>query len=177
MAVIALLGLSYIALEVGASVLIAGFGVGLVVGALGGPKRLSREVLGLGQGFFIPVFFVLLGARLDLRALTHSAQAVELALLLAGLTIVVHLAVSRVIRAPPAIGLLASAQMGVPAAVIALGLPTHAIDQGEASAIFCAALISIVVCAAGGAILRRQAAEPGDRQRPGASHEQPAPAG
>jgi len=171
MAVIALLGLSYIALEVGASVLIAGFGVGLVVGALGGPKRLSREVLGLGQGFFIPVFFVLLGARLDLRALTHSTQAVELALLLAGLTIVVHLAVSCIIRAPPAIGLLASAQMGVPAAVIALGLPTHAIDQGEASAIFCAALISIVVCAAGGAILRRQTLEPGDRQRPRTSHE------
>lgn len=71
------------ALEVGASLLVAGFGVGLVVGALGGPKRLSREVLGLGQGFFIPVFFVLLGTRLDLRALTHSGQAVMLALLLA----------------------------------------------------------------------------------------------
>jgi Kef-type K+ transport system membrane component KefB len=154
-AVVALLGLSYIALQVGASLLVAGFGVGLVVGALGGPKRLSHEILGLGQGFFIPIFFVLLGARLDLRALIHSAQAIQLAALLAALTIVVHIAAGRVIGARPAIGLLASAQLGVPAAVIALGLPSHAIDQAQASAIFCAALISIGACAAGAALLRR----------------------
>jgi Kef-type K+ transport system membrane component KefB len=156
-ALIALIGLSYIALQVGASILVAGFGVGLVVGALGGPKRLSHEVLGLGQGFFIPVFFVLLGSRLDLRALGHGTHPIVLAVLLAGLTIAVHVVTSRVIRTPPAIGLLASAQMGVPAAVIALGLPSHAIDQGQASAIFCAALISIAACAAGAAILRRGA--------------------
>ena len=85
LAVIALVGLSYIALQVGASLLIAGFGVGLAVAALGGPKRLSQQVLGLGQGFFIPVFFVLLGSRLDLRALWHSRDAVVLAVLLAAL--------------------------------------------------------------------------------------------
>jgi Kef-type K+ transport system membrane component KefB len=153
LAVIALIGLSYIALKVGASLLVSGFGVGLVVGALGGPKRLSHEVLGLGQGFFIPVFFVLLGARLDLRAL--GGQGLVLAVLLAALTLAVHLVAGRTIRASPAIGLLASAQMGVPAAVIALGLPIHAVDQSQASAIFCAALISIAACAAGAAVLRR----------------------
>jgi Kef-type K+ transport system membrane component KefB len=155
-AVVALLGLSYVALQVGASLLVAGFGVGLVVGALGGPKRLSHEILGLGQGFFIPIFFVLLGTRLDLRALLHGAQAAELASLLAALTVVVHVVAGRVIGARPAIGLLASAQLGVPAAVIALGLPSHAIDQAQASAIFCAALISIGACATGAAILRRE---------------------
>jgi Kef-type K+ transport system membrane component KefB len=155
LAVIALVGLSYVAVQVGASLLVAGFGVGLVVAALGGPKRLSHEVLGLGQGFFIPVFFVLLGSRLDLRALGHNADAVVLAVLLAVLTLVVHLVAGRVIHTPPAIGLLASAQLGVPAAVIALGLPIGAIDQGQASAIFCAVLFSIAACAAGAEILRR----------------------
>ena len=154
-ALVALVGLSYLALEVGASLLVAGFGVGLVVGWIGGPKRLSHEVLGLGQGFFVPVFFVLLGAHLDLRALGHDGRAVLLALLLAAATVAVHLITSRVLRTPPAIGLLATAQIGVPAAVIALGLPSGAIDQGQASAIFCAALVSIGVCAAGAAILRR----------------------
>jgi Kef-type K+ transport system membrane component KefB len=163
LAVTALVGLSYVAVKVGASLLVAGFGVGLVVGALGGPKRLSQEVLGLGQGFFIPVFFVLLGAKLDLRALGDSAKAVELAVLLAVLTITVHLVASRAIRTPLSIGLLASAQMGVPAAVIALGLPLHAIDQAQASAIFCSALVCIVACAAGAAILRRS-------DRAGADH-------
>jgi Kef-type K+ transport system membrane component KefB len=154
-ALVALVGLSYLALQVGASLLVAGFGVGLVVGWIGGPKRLSHEVLGLGQGFFVPVFFVLLGAHLDLRALGHDGRAVLLALLLAVGTAAVHLVTSRILRTPPAIGLLASAQIGVPAAVIALGLPSGAIDQGQASAIFCAALVSIGMCAAGAAILRR----------------------
>jgi Kef-type K+ transport system membrane component KefB len=157
LAVIALVGLAYLALQVGSSILVAGFGVGLVVGAVGGPKRLSHEVLGLGQGFFIPVFFVLLGARLDLRALADGTQPVVLAAMLSILTIGVHVVTSRVIHASPAIGLLASAQLGVPAAVIALGLPSGAIDQGQASAIFCAALVSIGACAAGAAILRRRA--------------------
>jgi len=35
--------------------------------AIGGPKRLSTEVLGVAGGFFVPLFFVVLGARLDLR--------------------------------------------------------------------------------------------------------------
>jgi len=175
LAVIALVGLSYIALQVGASLLIAGFGVGLAAAALGGPKRLSQQVLGLGQGFFIPVFFVLLGSRLDLRALGHSREAVELAVLLAALTLAVHLLAARLIRAPPAIGLLASAQLGVPAAVIALGLPIHAIDQGQASAIFCSALISIGACAAGAAHLRRETTDSHRAKRAPAA-EQPTPA-
>jgi len=156
-AVIVLVTLSYVAEKVGASLLMAGFGTGLVVGAIGGPKRLSREVLGLGQGFLVPLFFVLLGAKLDLRALATSHGAVVLAVVLAVLAIGVHLIVSALIRAPAAVGLLASAQMGVPSAVIALGLPIRAIDQGQASAIFCAALVSIGACTAGAAILRRKA--------------------
>jgi Kef-type K+ transport system membrane component KefB len=165
-AVIVLVTLSYVAEKVGASLLMAGFGTGLVAGALGGPKRLSREVLGLGQGFLVPLFFVLLGTRLDLRALGQSDRAVLLALTLAAMTIGVHLLVSRTIRAPIAVGLLASAQIGVPSAVIALGLPTGAIDQAQASAIFCAALVSIGACAAGAAILRRGVVHAGATERP-----------
>jgi Kef-type K+ transport system membrane component KefB len=141
--------------------LVAGFGTGLVVAAIGGPKRLSQEVLGLGQGFFVPLFFVLLGAKLNLRALASSSDALILAGVLAGCAIAVHVAVSLLIRAPAAVGLRASAQMGVPAAAIALGLPAGALDQGQASAIFCAALVSIGACTAGAEILgRRQVAAP-----------------
>jgi Kef-type K+ transport system membrane component KefB len=159
LALIVLVSLSYVAQEVGASVMVAGFGTGLIVGAIGGPKRLSQEVLGLGQGFLVPLFFVLLGAQLNLRALASSSDAVVLACVLAGCAIAVHVAVSVLIRVPAAVGLLASAQMGVPAAAIALGLPAGALNQGQASAIFCAALVSIGACTAGAEILgRRQAA-------------------
>lgn len=158
LAVIVLVSLAFVAQEVGASLLVAGFGTGLVVGAIGGPERLSRQVLGLGQGFLVPLFFVLLGARLDLRALATSHGAVILALLLAAFAVAVHVIASVVIRAPRAVGLLATAQVGVPAAVIALGLPARALNQGQASAIFCAALLSTAACAGGAAILRRASA-------------------
>jgi Kef-type K+ transport system membrane component KefB len=162
LAVIVLVSLSFVAQKVGASLLVAGFGTGLVVAAIGGPKRLSHEVLGLGQGFLVPLFFVLLGAKLDLRALTSSGREILLAVVLSALAIAVHVIASMVIRAPKSVGLLASAQMGVPAAAIALGLPAHALTQGQASAIFCAALVSIGACSAGAAILRhRQPARDG----------------
>jgi Kef-type K+ transport system membrane component KefB len=165
-AVLVLVTLSFVAQKVGASLLVAGFGTGLVVSAIGGPKRLSQEVLGLGEGFLVPLFFILLGAKVDLRALGSSDKAVLLFGVLVLGTLAVHVLVSAVIRAPAAVGLLASAQMGVPAAVIALGLPAHTIDQGQASAIFCAALCSIAILSVGAALLRRaQGAVPGDAAR------------
>jgi Kef-type K+ transport system membrane component KefB len=153
-AVAVLVGLSWFAERVGASILVAGFGTGLVVAALGGPKRLSQEVLGLAQGFLVPLFFVLLGARLDLRALGGDRDAILLAVALVAATLAVHLLVCVVICVPRAIGLLASAQMGVPSAVIALGLPAGALSPAQASAIFCAALVSIGLCTLGATQLR-----------------------
>jgi len=156
-AVVVLLSLGWLAQRVGASLLVAGFGTGLVVAALGGPKRLSSEVLGLGQGFFIPVFFVLLGATLNLRALANDPSAIRLAVALCALTLGVHVLTAATLRLPVAAGLLASAQVGVPAAVIALGLPSHALDQAQASAIFAAALASIAASSVGGALIRQRA--------------------
>ena len=155
-AIVVLFSLAFAAEEVGAGLLVAGFGMGLVVGALGGPERLSREVLGLSQGFLVPMFFVLLGAKLDLRALITGHGALALAALLAASAIAVHVAASVLIRAPRAVGLLATAQIGVPAAVIALGLSARALDQGQASAIFCAALVSTAASAIGAQLLRRR---------------------
>ncbi len=173
LALIVLVALAYLAEKTGASLLVAGFGTGLVVAAIGGPKRLSQEVLGLGQGFLVPVFFVLLGAKIDLRELTSSGRTVLLAVMLAVLTIGVHVLVTFVIRAPRAIGLLASAQVGVPAAVISLGLADHTLTQGQASAIFCSALASIGASATGAALLRRSPADQagGDADRPAAANE------
>jgi len=50
--------LCWVAVEGGTSILVAGFSAGLVVGALGGPHRLSTQVTGVAQGFLVPLFFV-----------------------------------------------------------------------------------------------------------------------
>ena len=74
----------------GTGVLVAGFGVGLMVAAIGGPKRLSRQVTGVAQGLMVPLFFVVLGARLDLRALALHPSLLALAVELLVLNLVVH---------------------------------------------------------------------------------------
>ena len=154
-ALIILFGLSWIAQRTGASLLIAGFGAGLMVAATGGPKRLSTEVLGVGGGFFIPLFFVVLGASINLRGLVQDPALIGLALAIAAMTVVAHLGGAMLTRQPPATGLLASAQLGVPAAIVALGLSAHVITAAQGAAIIAASMISLGVCAAGAALLGR----------------------
>jgi Kef-type K+ transport system membrane component KefB len=148
-ALIVLFGLAWLTERSGASLLIAGFGAGLMVAAIGGPERLSNEVLGIAGGFFIPLFFVVLGARLDLRGLFSDPALIELAAALAVLNVAVHLLAARIVRQPRAAGLVASAQLGVPAALVALGLPAHVLTPPQAAAIIVAALLSIMACSLG----------------------------
>jgi Kef-type K+ transport system membrane component KefB len=149
LALIVLFGLAWLTERSGASLLIAGFGAGLMVASIGGPKRLSNEVLGIAGGFFIPLFFVVLGARLDLRGLFSDPALIALAGALAAVNVLVHLIAAGIVRQPPAAGLVASAQLGVPAAIVALGLPEHVLTAGQAAAIIVAALLSIVACSVG----------------------------
>ena len=122
LALLVLFGLVWIAQRAGTAVLVAGFGVGLMVAAIGGPKRLSRQVTGVAQGLMVPLFFVVLGARLDLRALFDDPSLIALAAELLVLNLVVHATAALLTRQPFGAGLAATAQLGVPAAVVTLGL-------------------------------------------------------
>jgi Kef-type K+ transport system membrane component KefB len=155
LALIVLFGLAWLAERTSASLLIAGFGAGLMVAAIGGPKRLSTQVLGVADGFFVPLFFVVLGARIDLRGLVQDPAMIGLALALVGLTAAVHVIAAAVTRQPRAAGLLASAQLGVPAAIVALGLAEHVLTATQGAAIVTAAIITLGVCSVGAATLAR----------------------
>jgi Kef-type K+ transport system membrane component KefB len=65
-ALLIVFGLTWVALTLGASPLVAGFAAGVAM-AVGGntPKRLTQQVVGVGDGFLVPVFFILLGTGLD----------------------------------------------------------------------------------------------------------------
>jgi Kef-type K+ transport system membrane component KefB len=155
LALIVLFGLAWLTERSGASLLIAGFGAGLMVASIGGPKRLSNEVLGIAGGFFIPLFFVTLGARLDLRGLFSDPALIELAGAIAALNVLVHLMTAQITQQPRAAGLVASAQLGVPAALVALGLPERVLTSSQAAAIILAALLSIAACSVGALRLER----------------------
>lgn len=141
--------LAWIAQKGGTSILIAGFGAGLMVAAIGGPKRLSTQMRGIADGFFVPLYFVVLGAQLDLGGLVASTSMLALAGSLAALNVVIHLLAIAPTRKPPAAGLAASAQLGVPAAIASLGLSEHVLSADAATAIVVAALVSLGVCTVG----------------------------
>ena len=141
--------LAWIAQKSGASILIAGFGAGLMVAVIGGPKRLSTQMRGIADGFFVPLYFVVLGAQLDIGGLVSHPAMLALTGALAVLNVLIHLLAAGLARKPAAVGLAASAQLGVPAAVASLGLAERVLSAEVATAIVAAALVSLGVCALG----------------------------
>jgi Kef-type K+ transport system membrane component KefB len=138
-------------------VLLGGFAIGLVVAAIGGPKRLSTQVRGIAEGFFVPLFFVVLGARLDVRALVGHPDLLLVAGLLIVLNVAIHAVAALVTRQPAAAGLIATAQLGVPAAVVQIGLQEHVITPALGAAVTTAALATLALCALGTDLLARRA--------------------
>jgi Kef-type K+ transport system membrane component KefB len=150
---LALFTCAWLATRFGTSILIAGFAVGTVVALLGEPRRVAQQLVGLGEGFAIPLFFVHLGAQIDLRALLHSSRSLALAAAIAAVAIAIHLIAAVVWRLPVAIGLIGSAQLGVPAAVVSIGLATEQLTAAQGAAVMMALLATLGACAAGGAML------------------------
>jgi Kef-type K+ transport system membrane component KefB len=141
--------LAWLAEKSGTSVLVAGFGAGVAVALLGGPKRLSTQIRGVADGFFIPLYFVTLGAQLDLDGLVRHPEMIALAGALAVLNVAVHLAAAALARIRPGAGLAACAQLGVPAATASLGLAEGILSPEVATAIVAAAFVSLGVCTLG----------------------------
>jgi Kef-type K+ transport system membrane component KefB len=145
--------LAYVATRSGTSVMVAGFSAGLVLAAIGEPRRLARQVRGLAHGFLVPFFFVVLGARIDLRSLATSRTNIILALTIVALAAIVHVAAALVVREPLPMGLIATAALGVPAAVVEIGLNRHELTPGQGAAIIAATLGMIAVSILGAALL------------------------
>jgi Kef-type K+ transport system membrane component KefB len=151
--------LAWIAQRSGTSVLVAGFAAGVMVALIGGPKRLSTQIRGVADGFFIPLYFVVLGAQLDLRGLFDDPSMLLLVAALAGLNLAIHATASRVRGLPLSAGLTATAQLGVPAAVASLGLSAGVLSGSIATAIVASSLVSLGMCTLGVELLVRALAD------------------
>jgi Kef-type K+ transport system membrane component KefB len=145
-----LFGLAGLAQNVHVSIMLAGFSVGLVLAAVGPPRRLGAQLFGVTEGFLGPIFFIWLGASIDLRALVSHPKLVLLGLGLAAGTLLIH-AAARLVGQPLPLALLASAQLGVPVAAVTLGTQNGSLHPGEGGAILAAALVTVGVASAAGA--------------------------
>ncbi len=134
----------------GGSQLVAGFVAGIVLSRLREPTRLATQLSGLADGFLVPLFFVILGARLDLRALFGDERALAFMFLDAVILVAVHVVGGLAIRehrVPTAMA--ASAQLGLPAAAATLGLQAGVLSPALAAALVGAALLSLIPAATG----------------------------
>ncbi|MEV6930256.1 cation:proton antiporter [Dactylosporangium sp. NPDC051485] len=139
------------------SVLLAGFCFGLAVAAVGEPRRLARQLFALTEGFLGPLFFVWLGATLDVRALAEDLRSAVLAVALGLGAVLVHVAM-RLTGQPIAYGGLAAAQLGVPVAAATLGTQLGLLRPAEAAALILAAILTIAVAVWSAAAASRAAA-------------------
>ena len=125
------------------SVMIAGFALGLVLSAIGEPRRLARQLFGVTEGFFGPIFYVWLGASISVRALGAHPEMIALGLALGAAAIIAHLP-SRLVGLSWSQSVAAAAQTGVPVAAIALGIQQGTLVPGEDAALLLGTLITIV---------------------------------
>jgi len=144
-----LFALTWLAMNFGASVLVAGFAAGAVVSAISHPRRFQKQLIGLAEGFFVPLFFVSLGAKLDFTAMLQSWHFVLLAGSIVVASIVVHSIVAKAVSLPWASGLMASSQQGLPVALVSLGLSEGLLKPGEGAAIIAASMCLLAVASIG----------------------------
>jgi Kef-type K+ transport system membrane component KefB len=157
LSILVLLVLAAIAEGTGASQLVAGFVAGIVLAQLRQPERLVLQLSGLANGFFVPAFFVLLGATLDLRQLVSDPVAIAVGVMLALGSVTVHLLAAALTGRHRrfTIGLLASAQLGLPAAAAALGTSSHALSPALAAALVFGGCLTLIPMSVASALLAR----------------------
>ncbi|GAA1048929.1 cation:proton antiporter [Arthrobacter russicus] len=131
------------------SIMLAGFAFGLAVSAVGQPRHVARQLFGITEGFFGPLFFVWLGASLNLRELAANPMMVLLGLALGLGAVLTHLAI-RPLGMPLSLGALSAAQLGVPIAAATIGGQAGLLLPGEASALILGALLTVAVATIAG---------------------------
>jgi Kef-type K+ transport system membrane component KefB len=141
------------------SIMLSGFALGLVVAAIGQPRRLARQLFGITEGFFGPLFFVWLGASLQVRELGERPAFILLGIGLGAGALLAHCA-ARALGLSLPLAVLSGAQLGVPVAAATLGTEEHLLGAGEPSALMLGAILTIASTSIAGMLAaRRQSAD------------------
>jgi Kef-type K+ transport system membrane component KefB len=144
-----------LAVAVHVSLMLAGFVSGLAVAAVGQPRRVAKQLFAVTEGFFGPLFFVWLGATLQLRDLVDHPSMIVLGVCLGVGAALAHLA-AIALRQPASYAMLASAQLGVPVAAATIGSQLHLLEPGEGAALVLGALVALAVTVSGGSLAARR---------------------
>ena len=164
----ALFAMAALAVAVHVSLMLAGFVAGIAVAAVGEPRRVAKQLFAVTEGFFGPVFFVWLGAGLqlgDLVAPPVDGRAGGRARRRRGARAPGRRTAAPARRRTPC---SPAAQLGVPVAAATIGAQLDLLRPGEGAAIVLGALVTLAVTVAGGPWprVRRATASPRPLRRP-----------
>jgi Kef-type K+ transport system membrane component KefB len=151
--------LSALAVSTRVSIMLAGFALGLAIALVGEPRRLARQLFGITEGFFSPLFFVWLGASLQVRELAAHPKLILLGLGLGFGGVLAH-CVGRLMGQPLTLAVLSGTQLGVTVAAATIGTEEHLLVPGEASALMFGAVLSIACASVAGALAARRQPAP-----------------
>ena len=154
-----LFALASIATWSNVSVMMAGFSFGLVVAAVGEPRRLARQLFALSDGFLSPLFFIWLGASLTLKDLAGHPDMIALGVALGVGTLLTHAGLA-FLGLPLPLGVLSAAQLGIPVAAASIGTQLQVLLPGEAAALLVGALVTMAASAVAGSRAARTFALP-----------------
>ncbi|MGO4385851.1 cation:proton antiporter [Specibacter sp. RAF43] len=124
------------------SVMLAGFAFGLAVAAVGEPRRLAHQLFAITEGFLGPLFFLWLGASLNVRELLEQPSMILLGVGLGLGALAVH-GLPALAGMPVSLGVLAASQLGVPIAAATIGIQEHLLAPGEPAALIVGALVTV----------------------------------
>lgn len=141
--------------QLGLELILGAFMAGAVMSAASAPsegrKRLTLKLEAVGYGFFVPVFFVLAGARIDLGGLLADREALALVPLLAVAALIVKVPAALVLRGlfgtrrAVAAGFLQSAQLTLTIAGVEIGEGLGLLEPATGSALILVALITVLL--------------------------------
>lgn len=149
-----LFGLAMLAVSTDVSIMLAGFALGLVIAMVGEPRRLARQLFGITEGFFSPVFFVWLGASLQVRELGSQPKYILLGVGLGLGGVLAHCA-GRLLGQPLTYAVMSSTQLGVAVAAATIGIQEHLLTPGEAAALMFGSLLTIACTTIAGTLAAR----------------------
>jgi len=113
---------------------------------------LATKLVALGQGFFVPIFFINVGVTFDWAALGDPSALAKTVLALAGLTLLVRLVPALLLvtlgiplRAVVAGAFLLATPLTLLVAIAALGRETGVLDPGTSASVILLAIVSGVL--------------------------------
>lgn len=135
----------------GIEYILGAFLAGVVVSALsrGESSELAEKLDGIGYGFFVPIFFIMVGVGFDLPALLSSGRALLLVPILIGVAYAVKLVPILILRfqfswrETISAGVLMSARLSLIIAAAAIGLELGVITEAVNSAVI---LVAVITC-------------------------------